>query len=120
MQLKRIFDLTGPEPKLDYIKVLKKSTNQNFTQKLINKGIEEGWLSMSKGTIILHTIPELTYKVVRAPGFYCCFDNAKLDSDKHGQEYVAKNFAGQTSPDTNNPAGYRKDNFFACELIGEK
>ena len=117
MLLKRIYDQSGDEPVLDHIKVLKSTKRQNFTQKLINRGVEEGWLSMGQGKITLHTVPELNYRVVRAPGFYCCFDDAKLDDDKHGDRYVAENYAGQTSPDKNNPAGYRKDNFFACELI---
>ena len=117
MQLKRIYDLTGKEPVLDHVKILTMSKNQNFTQKRINEFVESGLATMSKGMITLHTKPEVAYKIVRAPGIFCCHDNKKLGSDKDAQKYMMEKFKGKPSPDKNNPAGYRKDSFFATELI---
>jgi hypothetical protein len=119
MQLKRIYNTDGPNPVLDHIKVLQHSKNQRFTQKLINRGVAEGFMTVGQGIITLHTQPQLTYKIVRGPGIYCCFDGKKLDDEKAARAYVEQNFSGQASPDKNNPAGYADERFFTCELIEE-
>jgi hypothetical protein len=119
MELKRIYDHSSGEPKLDHVTVNRVSQKQNFSQKFINESIENGLMSIGGGVITMHTKPGLKYRIVRKPGHYCCFDDKKLSGEKAAKKYVAENFAGKESPDSNNPAGYRKDNFFACELIKE-
>ena len=105
---------------LDYVKVLRYGKKQHFTQKFFDKAMQEGWITLSRGMVILHTKPdELQYKIIRSPGYFCCFDNAPLGGEKEARAYVATNFDDQVSPDRCKPAGYRKDNFFACELVGE-
>ncbi len=129
MEIKRIFkkddkgelirDQDG-DAILDTIRVKRLSKMQNFTQKLIDRAIREGFMSMIKGKIVLHTNDgDLSYKIVRSPGYFCCHDNEPLGGEKECREYVEANFKGIESPDKNNPAGYRKDNFHACELEGE-
>jgi len=116
MQLKRIYDFTGKEPVLDHVKVLSSSKVQKFTPNFINKAVEENLVTLGKGQIKLHTKPELTYNIVTSPGYYCCHDNKKCGGEKDAAQYVAERFKGKSSPDKNNPAGYRKDNFYTCEL----
>ena len=105
---------------LETIKVKRLSKIQNFTQKFFDRAIREGFASMSKGLFILHTVDgDLEYKIILSPGYFCCFDNKELGGEKDARKYVADNFKGEESPDANNPSGYRKDNFHACELQGE-
>ena len=117
MWLRRIFDHSVDPAVLDHIKVLRYSKKQHFTQRLLDRGMEEGFLTISKGQLILHTKPELTYKIVRSPGYFCCFDDERLGGEKEAKAYVAEHYADEKSPDKCKPAGYRKDNFFACELV---
>ncbi len=126
MDLKRIFkkneagenelDQHG-QPILDHIKVLRHSKKQNFTQKKIDQGVTDGFMTLSKGQIILHAKPaDLIYKIIRAPGYYCCFDNSKHGGEAEARQYTKDKYAGEVCDDSNNPAGYRKDNFFHCEI----
>ncbi len=118
MLLKRVYDHTGTTPVLDYIKTLRVQDRQNFTQKFIDQGIQDGYISFSKGLLTLHAKPkDLHYQVVRTPGYFCCHDNKRLNGEKEAKAYVAANFDGVESPDGGNPAGYRKDNFYACQLM---
>jgi len=121
MEIKRIFkkDADG-EMVLETIKVKRISKIQNFTQKFFDKALREGFASMSKGLFILHTVDgDLEYKIIRSPGYFCCFDNKALGDQKECRAYIESNFKGKDSPDLNNQSGYRKDNFHACELQGE-
>ncbi len=118
MQVKRMFREEEGEKVFDHLKIIRHGKAQNFTQKFINRAMQDGFLTMSKGQIIIHGKPaDLTYKIVRTPGYYCCFDHARMDGEKDANKYIESNFKGKDSPDTNNPAGYRKDNFFHCELV---
>ena len=118
MLLKRIYDHSGDTPVLDHIKAIRTSKVQKFTQKFIDKSVFEGFATLSKGKIILHAKPkDLTYKIVRVPGMYCCFDNAPMENQKSARKYVKDYYADTESPDSNNPSGYRKDAFYACELV---
>lgn len=128
MEIKRIFkkddsgtlvrDANG-NAVLDTVRVKRLSKLQNFTQKLIDRAIREGFMSMSKGKIVLHTESgDLSYKILQSPGYFCCHDNKALGGEGEARSYVYTNFKGIESPDSNNPSGYRKDNFHACELEG--
>jgi hypothetical protein len=118
MLFKRIYDPNTGE--FQYLKVTQVSQTQKLTQPLINQLILEGLCSINRDTITIHTEPEeLRYKVIAIPGYYCCFDNAKLADQFEARKYIAENFAEQESPDPQNPAGYRNDSFFLCELIND-
>lgn len=109
------------QPIVTSVRVKRLSGKQNFTQKFIGNATRDGYMSMSQGNIIIHAEDsDLTYKILRTPGYFCCHDNKPLGSQEEGRDYVKENFDGVESPDTNNPLGYRKDNFYACELQGEK
>lgn len=103
-------------PILDKVIVKQAGDTQHFTQEFINDSVASGLMSFGNGKLTLHTEPELIYNVVRTPGYYCCHDNKGLGDQKQSERYVADNFADVECKDKNNPAGYRKDNFFYCEL----
>ena len=119
MRLKRIYKTDGAEQVLVHIAVSQYKKNQNFSQKFVDKCIEDGFLSISSSTIVFDTMPKLTYKIVSTPGIYCCFDNKKMDDEQNAIDYIEQNYAGQDSPDLNNPRGYRDDRFYRCELMEE-
>ena len=139
MQLKRLYDMPeGWEPHRDEqgnllnappIKGLKlKHTGthpeQNFSRRLVEAGVAEGWASMGRGKIVLHTEGEdLEYTIVRMPGTYCCFCDAKLDDDTTGalpRAHIAQQHAGETCADKSNPAGFRVTNAYECVLDEEQ
>ena len=105
------------KPIISRIDVKRISEKQNFSRKFIDKTLEEGFMSMNKGEIILHTNPELTFKVIRVPGIYCCFTNKRLGDQKEARAYIKANYLDKESPDANNPEGYRHDAFYACQLV---
>ena len=58
------------------------SPEQNFSERFVTKGREEGWIDITDGTLTLYGVPEnLVYTIVRAPGRYSCFDGSKLPDD---------------------------------------
>lgn len=88
---------------------------QNFTPKQLTDRMMDGLVTKSGNEIVWRTTPELKFKVIREPGYYCCFDNAPLTDGDSARVYIASKFKGQESPDPSNPHGYRKDNFYHCE-----
>lgn len=123
MLLKRIYsNETGKPPKLDHIVVKHTgvSVEQNFSRRLVEGAVAEGWMTLSRGKIIVHAKPEdLVYTVKRAPGHYCVHCGEKLDSDTNGQgarKHVAEKHAGAKSPDPQWPHGYAVTNAFECVL----
>ena len=96
------------------------SPEQNFSRRLIDAGVAEGWITMSKGKIVMHTTDEdLEYAIVRMPGMYCCHCDAKLVDDTSGasgRDHVQAMHGGQPSPDANNPAGFRQTHAYECVL----
>lgn len=121
MQVKRMFTHDTGQPVFSHLKIMRHGKVQNFTQKFINRGMQDGFLTMSKGEIIIHAQPkDLTYKIVRVPGYYCCHDDAPVANEREAREYIEKNHKGKECDDPNNPSGYRKDNFYHCELVEAK
>jgi len=102
------------------IKVLRAGPRQHFSQRFLDGGISEGWLSIAKGLITIGGVDgPVKYRIERAPGHYCCHCHLKLDDSPSGQAHVKAKHGKSKSPDTSNPAGYRKDNFFACVKEGK-
>lgn len=99
---------------------------QHLSRNFIDGGVREGWLVMGEGQVMIRPVegPAVIYRIVRAPGHYCCHcDAAIVDAGQmtagqtKGQRHVAEAHRGQPSPDPNNPAGYRRDNFYTCVLL---
>ncbi len=110
-------------PPVSGIKVLRAGRVQRFTQNFVNGGLQEGWLSMGDGRIVLHAEPEnLTYRIVRVPGAYCCHCDEPvvggltpalaLESMRH----VAQAHAGEECADPHHPSGYRQENCYTTVL----
>ena len=118
MQLKRLYDTSGPEPRLRGIQLLHAGPRQNFSARILERGVAEGWISMGEGKVVLRTIPPTAYRILRTPGYYCCHCQKALDDGPAGQAHIAAAHPGKASPDASNPAGYRKDNFYACVREG--
>jgi len=116
MKLKRIYDQNN---QLDHIQIMGAKAEQRFSQKLINQGIEEGFLSLGKGLIVFHTVPQMTYRIIGTPGLYCCFDENKMGDTAEAKDYIAKYYSDQISPDRQHPSGYRFDHFYTGQLLEE-
>jgi hypothetical protein len=108
---------TGPEPE------------QNFSRRVIEAGIAEGWISMGQGKITIHGVDEteapadLVYTVLHMPGTYCCHCNMKLDDDPSGassRAHVADRHGDTPSPDPQNPVGCRVTTAYECVLDPEQ
>lgn len=97
---------------------------QNFSRRLIDGGLQEGWLSLGHGQVVLHTEQgDLHYTVNKVPGSYCCFCDAKLDDDTtgtSGREHVREFHEGAESPDPSNPMGFRVTNAYECTLDADE
>lgn len=117
MYLKRIFDHSSGKPVLSHIKVLRAGTEQKITPHLVEKLAAQGVLTLGGGKITLKTgegEPDLVWAIVRAPGLYCCHCDAPQGDSLEAQAHVFSVHPETPSPDANNPAGYRKDNFYFC------
>jgi hypothetical protein len=94
---------------------------QNFSERLVNAAIAEGWMSISRGKLVLHAASEdLSYTVTRTPGVYCAHCGEKQESAEAAKAHIAAAHADKKSPDASNPAGYEKLNGFECVLDSEQ
>lgn len=115
--------LLNPPP-LDHVAVLHTglSAEQNFSTRLVDRGIQEGWIAIRDGRLVVYGKPEnLEYDILRLPGRYSCFDGSKLpddpgDTGSEARAVIAARHAGQPSPDPAYPAGYYKLNHYECKL----
>jgi hypothetical protein len=114
MLLKRIYDKSSGEFVLDHIKVIRANKHQRFSTGFVNGATAEGWLSLDDEKIVLHTEPELTYKVERTPGYYCCHCGSAMPGGPEAKEHVKAEHAKKKSPDHENPAGYMRIDYFDC------
>jgi hypothetical protein len=117
MKLKRLYHhpLTDP-PMVRGVTVLESAAEHNFSPRLLDGGIAEGWLTMERGKVIIRGENKtLTYRIVLPPGYYCCYCNRALDDGPAARTHIDEDHRDEPSPDQNNPSGYRRDNFFACK-----
>jgi hypothetical protein len=71
MLLKRIYADDGSVSAIE-IKHTGTSREQNFSHRLIEQAIVDGWARLDGDTLTLRGQPEdLTYSVRRSPGYYC-------------------------------------------------
>jgi hypothetical protein len=102
---------------------------QKFSQEQLDEGLRVGYVVMDASTIEVRGVNATArYRVLRAPGFYCCHCGEKLEGDPRSVEDCRKNAArkahvaashpGVPSPDPQNPAGYRGATTYECEKVG--
>lgn len=95
---------------------------QHFSERLVLRAIEEGWMAIRDGTLILYAEPEnLEYNIMQVPGRYSCFDGTKLPDDEGNtgalaRQVIAQRHPGAVSPDPAHPAGYYRLNHYVCDL----
>lgn len=90
-------------------------------------------MTVGGGRIVVDAKPRpVSYRIVRGPGYYCCYCSEQQPGSQEAQGHVALHKEAQTSanppwfrrllgdkpvpliPDPENPSGYRKDNFYEC------
>ena len=115
-------DRSGPAPgpgeswPIAHVELVEARERENLPTAFVDRAVLEGWATLDRGKLVLHAKPKVTYTILRGPGRYCCHDDTgPFESAEAAAAYVAANFDGADSPDPDNPAGYRVDNFYACE-----
>lgn len=70
------------------------SREQRFSTRLVAAGLNEGWITIRDGALLVHTRPEaLRYTIVRVPGRYVSESGVEviqyyecvLDADQHAR-----------------------------------
>ncbi len=133
-------------PRVDYIKVLRSNPRWHVSPTLVERSMAEGWLSVDEGKMVLKTgkgESDLVYMIERPPGLFCCECDHALDDQHRARRHVLTEHLGADprilprdnselqkvfgellksghfeSSDKENPAGYRRDNFYACVKQG--
>ena len=118
MLLKRVYNHKSGTPVLSHVAVVRSKDRQNFSTKFVEDHLASGLITIAGDSLILNTVPAIEYRIIRRPGYYCCFDDCAMPDGSAAKTYISEKYAGKTSPDNNNPAGYRRDNFYACEKVG--
>jgi hypothetical protein len=115
MLLKRQFNKKGEVAHLDVLIGQDVGKEWHPSQRVIDGGTAEGWLSIADGKVTIKTAPDAddhVFEIAARPGFYCCHCGELLQAgNEAAQAHVAENHSGEESPDPSNPAGYRQDNF---------
>lgn len=108
--------LLEPWP-LSHIEILDPKPTETIDKVAVERALAEGWLAISNGQLHFQTKPKRTsYRIVRAPGVYCCHCGASLEGGNEiGQAHVRDCALGAESPDTENPSGYKVTHFYSLE-----
>lgn len=117
MFLKKIYDHSSGSPVVSHVEVKSAPATQKITPRFLQQNLASGLVSASNGQITIKTAEgedDLVYKIQQGPGLYCCHCEEPLDDSKAAQTHVAEEHEDEDSPDENNPAGYRMDNFYLC------
>lgn len=99
---------------------------QLLTQKRIDQGLREGWLSMAKRKLTIETLegPNLDYSILFTPGKYCLHCNANVGGvgpdNAEAIRHVARSHARLGSPDPTSPRGFRQINGYMLIRDGEE
>lgn len=116
--LKRLFD---ENMKPAGVEVLRMGNEWNVSPELVAKGTKDGWLSMTSGELILHdskTKTDIRFDILQTPGCYCCYCGLECDNGGEAKSHIDSKHKGLSSPDQNNPAGYKIIHHFACVRKG--
>lgn len=97
----------------------------HFAPKTVQAGLVEGWLSIGDGRIVVRTTKgDVAYRIAHGPGrAVCCKCGDTLDMEGQATSagLVERRLAhvgacDGKGEDPNNPAGYRVDLYWDCEL----
>ena len=121
MKVRKVYG-KGPDGELvvKYLELITVTQKQKFSERLVTRGLREGWLEMGAGRLTLKGKPPLTFKIVSYPGYYCCHDEKYFEDGAEAQAYTETLYASIPSPDKQNPSGYRRDAHYMCELATTK
>jgi len=100
------------------VEMLNAPAKQNFSIGFMEQSLKDKVLAMSGDRVIFNSRPPVIYKILRRPGRYCCHCGQKLEDDDIGslaRIHLLAMHTDKASPDRENPSGYRRDSFFACE-----
>lgn len=109
-------------PKIASIEVQRATKFWNVSAGIVERGLQEGWLTLGDGRVTLKTedhLDNVVYKILRVPGHYCAHCGEKIEDDGRGTQaraHLAERGHPAASPDPNNPSGWRRDEFYACQL----
>lgn len=119
MLLKRKYDKKGNVSHVLGLRLPEVGAPQHLTDNLLQQGLAAGWISMGAGKVVFASEPEdVVFAIVAQPGVYCCHCGEMLDGGNEiAQAHVAEAHLNASSPDSENPAGYRQDNFYRCERV---
>lgn len=114
--------LTRGVPPVKGVQILHAGARQKFSVRLIATAVAEGWMTLDANRIIVKGQPQnVTYRIERAPGRYCCHCSEKLPDDVGGllaRIHVSQRHPTVPSPHPNHPAGYGMTNAFECVREG--
>jgi hypothetical protein len=114
MEIKNVYNA---KKELTHVLLSRLTKIQRVTQRVINKGLQLGYLSISAKYVTFKSVPkDVTYKILRVPGLYSCYDDKPFATEFEARDHIAKYYKDVPSPDTMNPAGYRQENFFTLDL----
>ncbi len=101
MYLQRIFDTSDPEnPKLLGVRLkANPGQYQKFSPEFISKAASDGFCSVVRGKIIIHTEQgDVVYRVSRSPGVYCCHCGRPQDSASEAMKHLVRAHAKEGGP----------------------
>lgn len=102
---------------VSHVEIQRMKDVQNFSPRVLAKAEGEGWLTKTPTHVELKTADGIVkLKINRTPGLYCCHCNKPQDDSGAAALHVKYVHEGVTSPDPANPSGYRRDNYYACEV----
>lgn len=120
-EFKRHFDSKGAVSHLEVRRETKVGKEWHPSDRVVQAGLAEGWLSIADGKMTLKTEAgksDHVFKIVNPPGVFCSHCGVKLEAGgAFAQEHVAGEHGDAKSPDAENPAGYRQDNFFRLKRV---
>lgn len=70
MRLKRVYD----KGRVTHVQVEQTGTSpqQNFSDRLVEEGVDHGWIAVSGASLTMKAEPEsLRFTILRTPGYYC-------------------------------------------------
>lgn len=112
--LKRLYDRSVEPPRFLGLKVKHAGPRQKFTILMVEELMRDGLMTMEGNVLILHAeAKQIRYRIVRQPGFYCCYCNHALKDSDEARRHVTTHDTSVMA-DSQNPSGYRLDHFYDC------
>lgn len=116
MLSQRLHDRADPSPGPGRVKILRLGERQKFTVQTIARAVMAGYMTLSRGRIVIHAANgDVVFRIRRSPGLWCCHCGGALGDQAQARRHVIDRHPGQASPDRSNPAGYENLNAFEGE-----